>query len=98
MGSRQHHCPVANNITKKAEKGQGMKPCPPHVLAHFLTINFFFNFIIAVRSAQFGDISTPRMNGKLATRLPCRQQHYQEGGKRSKYKTMPSTCSSPVSH
>ena len=37
MGNWQHHCPVANNITKKAEKGCGKKPCPPHFLPHDLS-------------------------------------------------------------
>jgi hypothetical protein len=54
MGSRQRHRPVANNITKKAVKGRGKNPCPPHFLPHYLTNKFFVNYIVAGRFAQLG--------------------------------------------
>ena len=99
MGSQHHHCPVANNITKKAEKGHGKKPCHPYFLPHFLTNKFLFFQLHCFRAVHtIGDISTPRMNGKPATPSPCCQQHYQEGWKRARYETMPSTFSTPFSH
>ena len=99
MGSRWHHHPVANNIIKKVVKGQGTKPCHPPFLHHFLIKKFiFFQFHCCRVVRTTGDISAPRMNGKLATSSPCCQQHYQEDGKRARYKTMPSTFSTPFSH
>jgi hypothetical protein len=90
MGSQRHHCPVANNITKEGGKGQGKKPRPLHFPPDFLTNEFlFFQFHCCRAVRTIGDISTPRMNGKLATQLPCCQQHYQEGSKREGTKPRP---------
>jgi hypothetical protein len=83
MVSQLHHCPVINNITKKAVKEQGTKPCPPHFPSHFLTNEFLFFQLHCCRVVcTIRDISTPRMNEKPETPLPCCQQHYQEGRKR----------------
>jgi hypothetical protein len=99
MESRWHHRPVANNNTKKAEKGQGTKPCPQHFQPHYRTNEFLFFQLHHCRAVRtIGDISAPRMNGKPATPSPCRQQQYQEGRKRARYETMPSTFSTPLSH
>jgi hypothetical protein len=99
MGRWQHHCPVANNITKKSIKGQGTKPHALHFLPHYLTNKFLFFQLHRCRAVHtIGDISAPRMNGKAATPSPCRQQHYTEGGKRARYETMPYTFSTPLSH
>jgi hypothetical protein len=99
MGSQRHHRPVANNITKKAKKGQGTKPCPPYFLPHYLTNEFLFFQLRRCRAVHtIWDISVPRMNGKPATPSPCCQQHYQEGGKRARYETMPSKFSTPLSN
>jgi hypothetical protein len=38
------------------------------------------------------------MNGKPVTPLSCHQQHFQEGGKRARYETIPSIFSTPFSH
>ena len=99
MGSWQHHCTVANNITKEAVKGRGKKPCHPHFLPHYLTNEFLFFQLHCCRVVHtIGDISAPRMNGKPATPSPCHQHHYKEGSKRARYETMPSTFSTPLSH
>jgi hypothetical protein len=59
-------------------------------------------FIFSITSLQGGPHNwghlCPQMNGKPATPLHCCQQHYQEGGKRTRYETMPSTFSAPLSH
>jgi hypothetical protein len=98
-GKVAHLCPVANNITKKAVKRQGMKPCPSHFLPHYLTNEFSFFQLHHCRVVHtIGDISAPRMNGKPATPSPWCQQHSQEGCKRARYETMPSTFSTQLSH
>jgi hypothetical protein len=90
MGSRQHNRPVANNIAKKSVKGCGKNPCPSHFLPHYLTNEFLFFQLHHCRAVHtIGDISTPRMNGKLVTPLPCCQQHYKEGGKWASTKPCP---------
>jgi len=49
MGIQLHHCPVVNNITKKAKKRQGTKPCPPHFLPHYLTNEYLFFSITSLQ-------------------------------------------------
>ena len=42
MGSQQQHRPIPNSITNKDVKGRGKKPCPPRIIHHYFTNNFFW--------------------------------------------------------
>jgi hypothetical protein len=44
--------PCCQQITKKAIKGRGKKPCPPNFIHHFLTSKFVFFSISSLQGSS----------------------------------------------